>query len=91
MTEICILNAHRSCVIVNLTLDAIYKNTFKEDIFILSVKQHKTYGSPGSAKIILQEKFYQMLATYVQGREFPMSAIVYHFISRCQIKCSGSR
>ena len=65
MTEICILNAHRSGVIANLTLDAFYKSTFKEDLYILSVKQHKTYGSAGSAKIILEENLYEMLETYV--------------------------
>ena len=65
MSEILINNAHRSGVLANVTYSEFLNHRMKDGLYIIKVHRHKTLGSHGPARIILNETVFQWLETYV--------------------------
>ena len=94
ITQISINNAHRSGVMANLLLDEFYKATLKDNYYIIRVMKHKTCGTHGAARIIINERLFELIETYVK---FVRSKVLlkakaerYMFVSWCGGHLSSS-
>ena len=66
MCEILINNAHHSGVLAYLTMTEFLKCQMKENLYIIKVHKHKTLGTHGPARLILQSNVFSWLETYIQ-------------------------
>ena len=65
LTQITIVNAHRSGVLANMTLGEFKKAKLSEGSCIISVKKHKTADIHGPARVVLSSTLFGYLKTYV--------------------------
>ena len=64
LSDILINNAHHSGVLANVTCSEFLNHRIKDGLYIIKVHKHKTMGSHGPARIILNETVFKWLETY---------------------------
>ena len=64
MSQFLLYNGHRSGVLANVTYSAFLKYRMKVGQHIIKVCKHKTLGSHGPARIVLDDQIFQWLETY---------------------------
>ena len=82
ITQISINNAHRPGVCANLLLSGCYKATKKDNVYIMKVMKHKTFGTHGAARIIIHETLFELIEMYVKfvRSKVPLKANAERFV-----------